>query len=116
MNTAAFTLSDIEKARKSLGDCWHEFLNLPSLSMGLYHVAAGTDDKESHSSHDRDEIYVGVRGHGHLSADGELYEVGAGSIVYVRAGVEHHFHDVTEDLSVLVFFAGSADAGSGEPE
>lgn len=32
----------------------------------------------------------------------------ANTIVFVKAGVEHHFHDVTNDLSVLVFFAGKA--------
>jgi mannose-6-phosphate isomerase-like protein (cupin superfamily) len=116
MNTTAFTLSEIEKVRESLGESWHEFLNLPSLSMGLYRIAAGENDRESHSPHDQDEIYVGVSGHGLLSAGGVVYEAGAGSIVYVRAGVEHHFHDVTEDLCVLVFFAGRADAGNGESE
>lgn len=109
MNSAAFTLSEIESG--SLGQNWYEFLNVNSFSMGLYNVAAGTTDKESHSPHDRDEIYVGVGGRGHLTADGELHQVEVGTVVYVKAGVEHHFHDVTEDLSVLVFFAGSPNAG-----
>ncbi len=31
--------------------------------------------------------------------------VGPGSIIYVPAGVTHKFHAITEDLSLLVFFA-----------
>jgi mannose-6-phosphate isomerase-like protein (cupin superfamily) len=31
--------------------------------------------------------------------------VGAGSIAYVAAGVKHHFYDIEEDLSVIVFWA-----------
>ena len=116
MNTAAFAIPEIDKVRERLGDDWHEFLSVPSLSMGLYHIAEGTNDKESHSPHDRDEIYVGIQGHGQLTANGKQYEVEAGSVVYVKAGVEHHFHDVTEDLSVLVFFAGGATVCDGESE
>ena len=29
----------------------------------------------------------------------------AGSVIYVKRGVPHRFHDVAEDLSVLVVFA-----------
>ena len=109
MNTAAFAISQIEKARESLGENWHEFLSGPSLSMGLYRIPAGTNDRESHSPHDRDEIYVGIAGHGHLTADNQQHKVEAGSVIYVKTGVEHHFYDVTEDLSVLVFFAGESE-------
>ena len=28
-----------------------------------------------------------------------------GSVVFVAAGVEHRFHDIAEDLAVLVVFA-----------
>jgi mannose-6-phosphate isomerase-like protein (cupin superfamily) len=31
--------------------------------------------------------------------------INEGSIVFVGTGVEHHFHSITEDLTVLVFFA-----------
>lgn len=84
--------------------------------MGLYLIPAGTNDSDSHSPHDRDEIYVGVRGQGQLTADGTQHTVEAGSVVYVKAGVEHHFHDVVEDLSVLVSFAGNAVAGRENQE
>ena len=31
--------------------------------------------------------------------------VAAGSMVYVDEGVEHRFHSITEDLTILVMFA-----------
>ncbi|HEX9132852.1 MAG TPA: hypothetical protein VF844_11230 [Ktedonobacteraceae bacterium] len=34
-----------------------------------------------------------------------LYMLAAGTLVYVKANVEHRFHTITEDLRVLVFFA-----------
>ena len=33
------------------------------------------------------------------------FEIQPGTVVYVKAGVEHHFYDVTENLTLLVFFA-----------
>jgi GNAT superfamily N-acetyltransferase len=41
---------------------------------------------------------------------GEPRAVTAGSIIYVPAGVAHHFHSIVEDLSLLVFFAPAEDA------
>lgn len=73
--------------------------------MAIYTIVAGTDDRESHDPHDQDEVYVGIRGKGRLTAGDKVFDVDANSIVYVRAGVEHHFHDVTADLTVLVFFS-----------
>ena len=107
MNTTAFTTDEVIERQRASGNSWLEFLNLSSLSMGVYTIPAGTNDKESHDPHDRDEVYVGVRGTGRLTADGEVFDVTASSVVYVKAGVEHHFHDVTDDLTVLVFFAGT---------
>jgi mannose-6-phosphate isomerase-like protein (cupin superfamily) len=109
MNTAAFTIPELSKQQRESDSPWLEFLNLPSLSMGVYHIPAGTNDRESHDPHDRDEIYVGSTGKGQLTAGGKEFDVEAGVIVYVKAGVEHHFHDVADDLTVLVFFAGNAD-------
>lgn len=31
--------------------------------------------------------------------------IGQGSVICVGATVEHHFHDITEELTALVFFA-----------
>ena len=44
-------------------------------------------------------------GRGMIRVGEEDREVTAGSIVFVEAGVDHRFHSVTEDMSILVFFA-----------
>jgi quercetin dioxygenase-like cupin family protein len=36
---------------------------------------------------------------------GEDQAVGEGTVIFVAAGVEHRFHDIAEELVVLVFFA-----------
>lgn len=106
METAAFALDEIIERQRASGNSWFEFLSNSNLSMGIYNIAAGTNDRESHDSHGRDEVYVGAKGKGRLTADGEVFEVAENSIIFVKAGVQHNFHDVVEDLTVLVFFAG----------
>ena len=107
MRTAAFAVADVIERQRASGNSWFEFLDVANLSMGVYTIPAGTNDRESHDPHDRDEVYVGVGGEGRLTADGEVFDVTANSVVFVKAGVEHHFHDVKDDLTVLVFFAGT---------
>jgi len=50
-----------------------------------------------------------------LQAGGDSAPVGPGSVVYVAAGEEHRFTDITEDLAAIVVFAppeGSRSTGS----
>lgn len=106
MHTALFRITEVSQRLRDSGNAWLEFLDVPTLSMGVYSIPTGTDDRETHDPHDRDEVYVGLTGQGRLTADGEEFNVESGVVVYVKAGVVHYFHDVTEDLSLLVFFAG----------
>lgn len=106
MKTARFSIPEICRKQMQSGDVWMEFFDTPALSMGIYRVPAGTDDQESHTPHDRDEVYIGVSGKGCITVDGEQSTIGPDTIVYVKAGVEHHFHNVTEYLNMLVLFAG----------
>jgi len=115
MRTASFTVSEVSKLRQESGNTWLEFLDVAKLSMGVYHIPTGTNGRESHDPHDRDEVYVGSAGKGRLTAGGEQFEIGPGVIVYVKAGVEHHFHDVEDDLTVLVFFAGDPRGSDHDP-
>jgi mannose-6-phosphate isomerase-like protein (cupin superfamily) len=80
-----------------------EQLRVPALSVGTYSIpAGGVDDQTPHSE---DEIYVVVSGRGSFTAGGRTVDVGPGVTLFVPAGEEHRFHDVTEDMAVLVFFA-----------
>lgn len=80
-----------------------EHLRVASMSAGTYCMpAGGVDDQLPHRE---DEVYVVLSGAGSLTAGGETVPVTTGSTIYVPAGEEHWFHDVTADLTVLVLFA-----------
>ncbi len=99
----AHELSDLIAARTAGDEPWLEFIRQPALSVGLYVLEAGQPDLQS--PHSEDEIYHVVEGHGLITAGDEVRPVGPGSVVYVARGVPHHFHDITERLTVLVVFA-----------
>jgi mannose-6-phosphate isomerase-like protein (cupin superfamily) len=71
--------------------------------MGLYELPAGGIDPQQ--PHTEDEVYYVVSGRALIRVGNEDQRVSAGSIVFVAANVEHRFHTITEDLSILVFFA-----------
>jgi mannose-6-phosphate isomerase-like protein (cupin superfamily) len=73
------------------------------MSAGLYVLAAGATDLQQ--PHHEDEIYYVVRGKGRFRAGDEDREISAGSVLFVAAEVEHRFHDIVEELAMLVFFA-----------
>ena len=103
----AFELTQLMEAQAQAGQAYREFLRHPTLSMGVYLLPAGGVDPQK--PHTEDEVYYVVKGRAQIRVDtdesGEDRAVGAGSIVFVAANVEHHFHTIEEDLTVLVFFA-----------
>jgi mannose-6-phosphate isomerase-like protein (cupin superfamily) len=105
---AAFDLSDLAPRRAKSGEPWLEFLSTSTLRTGLYVLPAGGTDHQT--PHKEDEVYHVVAGRAILDVDGESHPVRAGSIVYVRAGVPHHFHTIQEELEVVVFFARGGGA------
>ena len=76
---------------------------MPSLSMGVYRLPAGSVDPQS--PHTEDEVYYVVGGRAQIRVGDEERSVGPGSIVYVAASVPHRFHTIEDELIVLVFFA-----------
>ena len=80
-----------------------EHLRVPALSVGTYSIPAGAaDDQEPHAE---DEIYLVLSGRGAFTAGGRTIDAGPGRTLFVPAGEDHRFHHVTEDMTVLVFFA-----------
>jgi mannose-6-phosphate isomerase-like protein (cupin superfamily) len=81
---------------------WVENLRVADLSVGTYCVpAGGTDDQ---SPHTEDEIYVVTAGRATIITPGAREQVGPGAVIFVPAGEEHRFVDITEDLALLVVF------------
>ena len=102
-----FDVAALEAARARLqdrtGELYLEFLRRHSLSCGLYVLEPGADDPQQ--PHQEDEVYVVLGGQARLTVAGRDQPVGPGSVVFVARTVPHRFTDVTERLSVLVFFA-----------
>ena len=103
----AYDLAELLAARERSGTPWLPFLDMPSLSMGVYVVAE--DDRDTHAPHPDDEVYYVVRGRGTIWVEGETRDLGPGGVVYVAAGREHHFREIQEELTLLVFFARVAE-------
>ena len=78
-------------------------LRVPALSAGLYVLPAGGADLQQ--PHTEDELYYVVSGRGAIQVAGESRAVEAGSVVFVKAGDDHRFHSIAEELVILVFFA-----------
>jgi mannose-6-phosphate isomerase-like protein (cupin superfamily) len=99
----AFELAQLIAQREASDKSYLEFLTVPDLSMGLYILPAGGVDPQL--PHTEDEVYYVVTGRAKIKVADEDRAVQAGSIVYVAKNVEHRFHSIEEDLTVLVVFA-----------
>ncbi len=82
---------------------YREFLRAPDLSAGIYLHPAGADVPQN--PHTEDEVYYVIEGDGSIRIGETDHAAAPGVLAYVPAGVAHHFHSVTRDLRVLVFFA-----------
>ena len=98
-----FNITELIKRQEQSDRSYLEFFRADSLSLGLYRLAAGARDPQQ--PHGEDEVYYVAAGRGCVKVGGEDREVERGDIIYVRAGVEHRFHSITDDLKLLVFFA-----------
>lgn len=89
--------------RDADGHGYIDFLTSDKLSVGLSVWPAGSTDRQQ--PHKEDEVYYVISGRGRLRVADEDTAVKPGSLVLVAAGVDHRFHDIQEDLRVLVFWA-----------
>lgn len=103
MPVALFTSAELEQQQTQKQKAYLEFLRVPAMSAGLYVLAAGAKDLQR--PHREDEMYYVVRGRARFRAGDQEMEVSAGSILFVAAEIDHRFHDIVEELAVLVFFA-----------
>lgn len=110
MKTLFANVGEIDQQPARSGKLYREFLRVPTMSAGLYVLAAGATDAQL--PHHEDEIYYVLRGRAHFKAGDEDQEISAGSVLFVAAEVEHRFYDITEELAVLVFFAPAETSGN----
>jgi quercetin dioxygenase-like cupin family protein len=98
-----FDINQVAAERAASGRLYREFLRRPTLSAGLYELAAGAEDPQK--PHTEDEVYYVLRGRARFRSGGRDRPVAAGAVIFVPAREEHRFHAITEDLSLLVLFA-----------
>src|SRR6266567_3448961 len=99
----AFDAAQLIATHQGSEHVYVDFLNAGTLSLGLAIWPAGSEDTQQ--PHTEDEVYYVIEGRGTITVAGDRRPVGPGSIVFVAIGVEHRFHDIEEDLKVLVFWA-----------
>ena len=81
---------------------YREPLVAESLSVGVALWRAGARDAQS--PHEQDEVYCVLAGRARIRVGEDDRVVMPGSVVFVAAQVPHHFHDIQEDLQVVVFW------------
>jgi len=96
-------IEDIAEQRLRQGSEYLEFLRVPTMSAGVYVLAAGSTDRQS--PHKQDELYYVVQGRARMRAGQHDQAVTRGTLIFVPAHVEHRFYDIVEQITVLVFFA-----------
>ena len=97
-----FTAPELLARLVASGDPYLEFLRVPDLSLGLYVLPAGGTDRQE--PHTEDEAYVVLAGRSRFTAGDETRDVGPGDTIFVAAGVPHRFHDIAEELRLIVVF------------
>jgi mannose-6-phosphate isomerase-like protein (cupin superfamily) len=107
----AFELTDLAAQQAAGGRPYLEFLTVPDLSVGLYVLRVGQPDLQQ--PHTEDEVYYVVSGRARITVGDESRDVGPGSIVFVATAVPHRFHDITEDLTLLVAFGPAEGSRAG---
>jgi mannose-6-phosphate isomerase-like protein (cupin superfamily) len=98
-----FEVSQLLAERERGQRAYLEFLRVPSMSLGIYSLPAGGTDPQK--PHKEDEVYYVLQGRAMIRVGTEDRAVEPGSLVFVAANAEHRFHSITEDLTLLVFFA-----------
>ena len=103
MSHREFEHAELQIRRAEAGRPYLEFLRSESFELGLYELAAGSEDVQK--PHDEDEVYVVLSGRGRFVVDGDDLAVGPGSVLFVGKHAVHRFHSIEEDLSIVVAFS-----------
>ena len=111
MRTGIFQSAEIEalvaRAKAAADGYVNDAVRSDLLSVGVYVLAPGAVDDQT--PHQEDEVYYAVRGRALFEVEGGDQPVGPGSLLFVRAGADHRFKDIEEELVLVVFWAPPHD-------
>jgi len=100
---AAGLADAVAQARAARDGYAAEVLHSDLLSVGLYVLrAGGTDDQKPHNE---DEVYYVVSGRATLRVGDDDHPVQPGTMLFVPALAVHFFHEINEELVLVVFWA-----------
>jgi len=99
----AASMADAYRFLDESNAAYTQFLNMGTMSLGIYRLGAGEVDPQQ--PHAEDEIYIIVEGRGKIEVAGERRMVGPGDAIFVGASVDHRFVDIEESLTMYVIFA-----------
>ena len=97
-----FQLDSLVATLEPTGNPWLPFIKGENVLTGLYMLKKGATDRQR--PHDTDEVYYVASGKGKFKAGIKEVNFEAGSILFVKAEVDHRFFDITEDVVLVVFF------------
>ncbi len=106
----SFQSAEVDEAvagAKAAGGYIGNVLRSELLSVGVYVLPAGGTDAQE--PHDEDEVYYAVRGRAKFRVGSQDHAVAAGGLLFVAAKQAHHFHEIEEDLVLVVFLAPPHD-------
>ena len=109
---AIWPLADAMAAHAQAGGQYHQFITVPAMSAGIYTLPAASIDGQA--PHVEDEIYYIIAGKGMVEIDGESTPVETGATIFVAKEIEHRFHDIEADLTILVIFAPAHDVAEAD--
>jgi mannose-6-phosphate isomerase-like protein (cupin superfamily) len=100
----AAELADVVAQARTASDGYAaDVLRSDVLSVGLYLLPAGGNDDQT--PHNEDEVYYAVSGRAKLRVGSQDHPVKAGTFLFVPALAVHFFHDIEEELVLVVFWA-----------
>ncbi len=63
-------------------------------------------EADTQTPHKQDEIYVIIKGHSSFYRDGERMSCKENDVLFVPAGMAHHFESFSDDFATWVIFYG----------
>jgi mannose-6-phosphate isomerase-like protein (cupin superfamily) len=91
---------------------YQEFIRSTDLTVGVYRLRRG--DADPQQPHGEDELYYVIEGRARFTSLNTSVDVKRGGCLFLKSGEPHRFHDITEDLVVLVVF-GPAEGSRRNP-
>lgn len=99
----AFDVAEQARGRASEENAWNPFLVEPSLVLGNYMLPQITGG-DSTLVHKWQEFNLVTRGRGRFTMGADSVDIGPGTLMFVERGVGHFFHDLQDDLDVLILW------------